>query len=158
MRCLSDNSDVIVDTVREQLYCGQDNKGGFLSPTYDDDGFFNEDGEWKWRADDYKRWKNAITPPEKGRILALGLPPRPVNVPNLWITGKFFGEINAQPQDDGLLIDPGSGDGPSIVDKYNRGEVDILTPGPVSKEYFNQMYMLPAIMEFLKRCGYGLRV
>lgn len=149
VKCLDENKGVVLQAVREQLYSGQNGEGELLSPTYDNDPFFNEPGWWHGRAYAYKAWKREITPPVKGTML--GLPARPDNVPNLFVDGTFYAEINARKNGKGITIDPGSGNGPDIVSKYGD---NILTMGPDAKEYFNLFYMIPAIETFLKRCGY----
>ncbi len=147
--CLSRNSGIVILEIQEQLYSGQDGMGDNLSPTYDDDPFFEEKGTWYHRAGDYKKWKHEITPPVPGSML--GLPPRPDEVPNLFINGKFFSEITARMEGDQLTTDPGVGDGPDIVAKYGD---EILNMGPSAIEYFNETYMLPAIGEHFQKCGY----
>ena len=152
LRCLDNYSGVVVVEIQEQLICGQDGDGKLLSPTYDDDPFFDEEGPWQGRSGEYKAWKHSITPPRGSKLL--DLPPRPDNVPNLYITGKFHGEITASLDKDELLIDPGKGDGPDIVSKYRKYGHDILGMGPSSVTYFNREYMMPAIEKFFKDCGY----
>lgn len=149
IRCLDENSGIILDAVKEQLKSGQDGDGQHLSPTYDNDPYFEEEGYWHHRAKDYKAWKYSITPPVAGTML--GLPPRPDEVPNLYIDGKFYSEITAYRKGDALVVDPGSGNGPSIVAKYGDTILDI---GPTAVGYFNLNYMLPAIDSFFKDCGY----
>ena len=149
IRCLEDNSDIVLSAVAEQLYSGQDGDGSHLSPTYDDDPYFEEEGYWYHRAKDYKAWKYSITPPISGTML--GLPPRPDNVPNLYINGKFYSEITAARKGDVLVVDPGAGHGPAIVAKYGD---TILNMGPTAMGYFNINFMLPAIDSFFKDCGY----
>lgn len=149
IKCLEENSDVAILAVTEQMYSGLDGDGRHLSPTYDDDPFFEEKGWWYHRAKDYKAWKYGITPPAPGPML--GLPPRPDNVPNLFINGKFYSEITAYRKGDVLVIDPGVEKGPAIVAKYGD---QILNLGPTAIEYFNLTYMLPAIDSFFKDCGY----
>lgn len=149
IQCLSNNSGIVVLSVTEQLYCGQDGNGEFLSPTYDNDPYFEEEGFWYHRSADYKKWKYTITPPSTGSML--GLPPRPDEVPNLYITGVFHKEINAKRKGDVLDVDPGHGNGPDIVEKYGD---QILTLGPNAVQYFNITYMLPAIGAFFRGCGY----
>lgn len=149
LQCLSDHSGNVVIAVQEQLYSGQNGDGAFLSPTYDDDPYFEEEGPWYHRSGDYKAWKYSITPPV-GSVL-LGLPPRPDNVPNLFINGRFFSEITATRRGDVLYVDPGCHDGPSIVAKYGD---EILNMGPNAVEYFNREYMWPAIERFLNESGY----
>lgn len=148
-RCLDDNKGVVLQAVREQLYSGQNSEGGHLSPTYDNDPFFDEEGWWYHRAYAYKAWKREITPPVAGTML--GLPPRPDDVPNLFIDGTFYAEINARRNGNALLVDPGSGHGPEILAKYGD---NILKMGPDAKEYFNMYYMIPSIENFLRNCGY----
>lgn len=148
-QCLADNSDTVIYVITEQLYCGVDGDGNFLSPTYDDDPFFNEPGYWHNRSDDYKAWKYRITPPMNSATLSL--PPRPDNVPNLCIDGTFYSEISARRQGMELMLDPGSGNGPAIVSKYGE---QILELGTASVSYFNQEYMMPAIETFFESCGY----
>lgn len=149
IQCLSDNSGIVHLAITEQLYSGQNGEGEMLSPTYDSDPYFEEDGPWYHRAYAYKAWKREITPPVAGSML--GLPPRPDDVPNLFINGKFHSEIIARRQGDVLHIDPGNGNGPTIVAKYGD---NILNMGPTAIEYFNQNYMVPGIDQFFKKCGY----
>lgn len=148
-QCLSNNSGIVVLAIQEQIYSGLDSEGRHLSPTYDDDPYFEEEGPWYHRAYAYKAWKRDITPPVSGTML--GLPPRPDDVPNLYINGKFFSEITARMSGDVLRTDPGSGDGPSIVSKYGD---EILNMGQTAIGYFNTTYMLTAIREHFEKCGY----
>lgn len=147
--CMDDNKVTVLRAVTEQLYSGLDSDGGYLSPSYDADPFFEEEGEWHHRSDDYKAWKNAITPPEGGYML--GLPPRPDNVPNLFINGKFYSEIDAERHDMSLHVDPGTGNGPDIVAKYGDS---ILAMGDTAVRYFNEYHTWPAIKELFEKSGY----
>lgn len=149
IKCLEDRSPVIRNAIIEQLYSGQDGAGQYLSPTYDNDPFFEEEGFWHHRAKDYKAWKYSITPPASEPML--GLPPRPADVPNLYIDGTFYSEISVRREGVVLEIDPGTGNGPAIVQKYGD---TILNIGPTAIEYFNTTCMLPAIDSFFKECGY----
>lgn len=148
-QCLDVNKGIVLDAVREQIYSGLDGDGQHLSPTYDDDPYFEEEGFWFHRSNDYKSWKHSITPPEAG--LMLGLPPRPENVPNLFINGKFFSEITATLSGDKLVIDPGANNGPSIVAKYGDRMLHI---GETAVGFFNDTCMLPAIEELYEKSGY----
>jgi hypothetical protein len=149
IRCLQGESPLMLDLIKEQMYTGVDGNENHLTPTYDDDPYFNEPGYWYKKAAAYKAWKNEITPPLAGVLT--DLPARPDNVPNLWIDGTFYSEVNAKPIDSGIVVDPGNGNGPDIVSKY--GEM-LLFPGPTAVEYFNLYKMLPAILEHFKNCGY----
>lgn len=149
-RCLIEHKDVVVDCIQEQLYSGQDGAGHLLNPTYDNDPYFKEDGPWKNKAEKYKRWKESITPPVQSEMLFL--PPRPVEVPNLFITGTFYDSIRVDKKGYGLQIgSSGFKDGPDIEKKYGER---ILTIGDTAKEYFNLMYLRPWISRFFKNCGY----
>lgn len=147
--CLQNESMLILDLIKEQMYSGVDGEEKHLSPTYNDDPYFNEPGFWYQRGESYKAWKRQITPPVAGVLTNLS--PRPDNVPNLWIDGTFYSEVNAKPKDGGLYIDPGMGNGPDIVAKYGDS---LLFPGPTAIEYFNLYRMLPAIREHFEKCGY----
>ena len=82
----------------------------------------------------------------------LGLPPRPDNVPNLYINGKFYSEIFTERDDMELKVDVnGSGDGPAIVSKYGS---EILDIGMTAVKYFNEEKLLPHLKDFFEQCGY----
>lgn len=149
VKCLHENKDVVIHAIQEQLYSGLSGNDEHLSPTYDNDPFFNEPGWWYHRAYAYKAWKREITPPVAGTML--GLPPRPDDVPNLFIDGTFYEEINARPSGKALVLDPGNGNGPKIVSKYGD---NILTMGQTATEYFKIYCLLPSIEAFFKQCGY----
>lgn len=148
-RCLDQNSGRVIVVIQEQLYCGVDGNNDFLSPTYDDDPFFEEEGPWYHRSKEYKAWKRDISPPVRGPIL--NLPARPVEVPNLFITGRFHEDINARREGDKLVINPGHNDGPAIVQKWGD---QILTLADPAVQYFNEDYLLPYLDRFFKSCGY----
>ena len=148
--CMGSNAGVVSDMVREQLYSGVDGKGDYLSPTYDDDPYFNERGPWYRRSGAYKRWKEKITPPERSSIL--NLPPRPVEVPNLFITGPFHQSIKAEVQGDHMTVfTSGFRDGPLIERKYGA---DIFSLGVKAREYFVGDLLRPYLQRFFKECGY----
>ena len=44
LECLEEKRDIITMCVTEQLYSGIDGEGEYLSPTYDNDPYFNEKG------------------------------------------------------------------------------------------------------------------
>lgn len=149
MQCLDKNSGEVLAAIKEQMYSGINGRGELLSPTYDNDPFFEEEGVWYHRSDDYMAWKQKITPPVSGQLI--DVPPRPYNVPNLFINGKFYSELTAQRQGDMLNIDPGIGNGLDIVAKYGSELLDMADP---SVEYFNRKYLMPSIESFFNDCGY----
>lgn len=151
IQCLGDNAVIAEDAVREQMYSGLDGEDKFLSPTYDNDPYFEEKGPLYHKSGAYKQWKLDITPPTAGVMLMLQ--PRPDNVPNLFINGKFHSEVFATMQGDTLSIqESGDGDGPSIVSKYGE---QILQLGPTAIGYFNNTYIIPCIWKFFADCGYN---
>lgn len=132
LQCLANQSDVVVRAITEQLYSGQNGDGEHLSPTYLNDDFFvkrkwhlvsDETGKEYFGARGYMEWKKDKTPPESSEML--GLPPRPEDVPNLYIDGTFHRDISATLVDDGLRISPGNNDGPAIVMKYGDSILNI---------------------------------
>lgn len=148
--CMESNKDIVRDCIQEQLYSGLDGTEHLLNPTYDDDTFFNEEGPWKNRAEQYKRWKERITPPIRSHLL--NFPPRPVEVPNLFIVGSFYDSINMKPTSSGLAIySDGFVDGNSIVNKYGD---NILSMGPTAREYFVLNCLKPWLERFFSQSGY----
>lgn len=147
---LSQDRGLVVRMVREQIYSGLDSAGRFLSPTYDADPYFNEPGQWQGKAYQYKLWKRKITPPI--RSYTLNLPPRPDNVPNLFITGAFFESIGAEMAGGALRVtSEGFMEGDDIVAKYGDG---ILGMGYNAREYFIGERLRPAVADFFTQCGY----
>lgn len=147
--CMSRYSGTIRQAILEQLYSGIDGKGNSLNPNYDNDPFFEQEGEWFHRSNDYKAWKNSITPPQSSPML--GLPPRSNSTPNLFINGKFYSEIFTVMNGDTLEIRPGDGDGPDIVRKWGE---DILNASPTAIEYFINEKLKPHLSDFIEKCGY----
>ncbi len=150
LTCLLANGEAVATMIREQLYSGVDGNNQYLSPTYDTDPYFMEDGPWKGRSEQYKRWKELITPPVGSEMLFL--PPRPVEVPNLFITGQFHDSITYSIEPDSLRIyTSGFHDGPIIESKYGE---QIFMPTENAKAYFNVHYLVPALESFFSACGY----
>ena len=86
VKCMEEHKNVLVDCIQEQcIQIGRTEH--LLNPDYDTDTYFNEPGPWQNRSEQYKHWKEKITPPLRSEMLYL--PPRPVEVPNLFITGSF---------------------------------------------------------------------
>lgn len=150
MECLAENAAVAEAAVREQMYSGLDGDGQFLTPTYDNDPYFEEEGPWFHNGAGYKAWKRRITPPERGVMLLL--PPRPDSVPNLFINGKFHSEVFAAVDGDTLAIKvKASGHGPDIAAKYGDS---LLRLGTTAVGYINDRYLIPRVWRFFAACGY----
>lgn len=130
--------------VKEQLNSGMTGADEMLKPTYLTDPYFDEEGPWKGRAKQYMKFKERITPPETGQRLFL--PPRPVDIPNLRITGVFYDSIYARPTKAGLRIGTDSVSlGGSIEEKYGS---DIFRLGFRASEW-----MLTKVVERWEKEG-----
>ena len=149
LECMDSNQSIFVRSIREQIYSGLKGDGTHISPSYDDDPFFEEPGNWYHGSDRYKAWKAEITPPEASTML--GLPPRPYNTPNLFINGKFHSYIFSAKGDREIEVKVvESGDGPDIVGKYGD---ELLTIGERATEHFNETYLTPYLEDFFNDCG-----
>ena len=149
LACLETHHDVVEDIVHEQLYSGVDGNNNYLSPTYDDDPYFEEEGHWKGKSRQYKAWKERITPPIQGELLFL--PPRPVEVPNLFIIGTFYDSIRTERTADSLRVYTGGfRDGPLIERKYGEA---IFMIGMAGKGYFNEHFLREWIENYWRMCG-----
>lgn len=150
MDLLEKHSDDAVQAIQEQLYSGLDGNGQYLSPTYLNDPYF-DDPESRWYNDalGYLQWKERITPPQSG--MTLGIPPRPLEVPNLKITGAFYSQIAAKRDGDVLRVDTDTPLGKDIVGKYGD---QILQIGDSGVKYFNVQILTPGIWDYFESCGW----
>lgn len=147
--CLQENRGIVEVLIGEQLYSGLDGDTSSLRPSYSDDPFFEIRGRWYHDSDGYIEWKKQITPPIASP--RLNLPPRPVDVPNLYITGAFHESIKAMVSGGTLSINTvGFSDGPDIVRKYGDS---ILNLGMDAREYIVIELLEPFIGDFLKKYG-----
>ena len=81
----------------------------------------------------------------------LFLPPRPVEVPNLFIIGTFYDSIRTERTSDSLRVYTGGfRDGPVIERKYGEA---IFSIGMNGKEYFNEHFLRDWIEAFWRSCG-----
>ena len=148
--CLEERRDIITSCITEQLYSGIDGNDEYLSPTYDDDPYFNEFGPWHGASYAYKKWKERITPPMPSATL--NLPPRPVAVPNLFITGTFHESIKAARVGEVVRVyTSGFQDGPLIEKKYGEAIFKLTDD---AREYFNIYALRPWLNDFIRNCGY----
>lgn len=147
--CLMENKAVVEELIGEQLYSGLDGDTNSLRPSYSDDPFFDIKGRWYHDSDGYIEWKKKITPPVTSP--RLNLPPRPIDVPNLYITGAFHESIRASVNGDSLSIGTfGFTEGPDIVRKYGD---NILNLGVDAREYIVLEMLEPFIGDFFKKYG-----
>lgn len=158
--CMRDNSSRFETAVKEQLFSGMDGEGNILAPSYQDDPYFDRvrwfhyddsTGKTYHGAVGYQEWKKDITPPMRGSVI--GYPARPETAPNLYIDGTFYSTIESRPTPVGVEIFSGSETGREIEGKYGSA---IFAVADLGKGWFNENFMLPAIKEFFRRCGYGV--
>ncbi|MCR8892443.1 hypothetical protein [Bacteroides sp. ET336] len=148
--CLTQKKSVVEDLIGEQLYSGLDGDTNSLRPSYSDDPFFDIKGRWYHDSDGYIEWKKNITPPIASP--RLNLPPRPIDVPNLYITGTFHESIRATVNGGKVLINTvGFSDGPDIVRKYGD---NILNLGMDAREYIVLEMLKPFVGNFFKKYGF----
>lgn len=148
--CLTQNKSVVEDLIGEQLYSGLDGDTNSLRPSYSDDPFFDIKGRWYHDSDGYIEWKKNITPPIASP--RLNLPPRPLDVPNLYITGTFHESIRATVNGGKVSINTvGFSDGPDIVGKYGD---NILNIGMDAREYIVLEMLKPFVGNFFKKYGF----
>lgn len=148
LSCMKENAGIVVNLVREQLYSGRDGSGEYLSPSYDNDPYFQEEGPWQGRASAYKEWKKRITPPQTGLIT--GLSARPDDIPNLFISGTFHNSIKSKDAGDGLdIVTDGFKEGPAIERKYGA---DIFNLSDTSLEWFITDKVVPHLLHFFEQC------
>lgn len=159
LRCMEDNKDEMVLSVREQLYSGIDGNGAELSPSYSQDpffrnpraGFFDEDAS-HWvscfmRPDLYVDWKMRITPPVASQ--RLGLPARDRDTPNLFIIGTFHGSIDAKATARGVEIFTfGWDSGPLVERKYGSQIFGLSNP---AVGHFNENFLWPWLQDWYER-------
>lgn len=146
---ISENKDLVEELIREQLYSGVNGDDKPLRPTYLSDPYFRskEAGHWQNNALGYMRWKKALTPPNPSFLL--GLPARDERTPNLIIRGDFYDSITAVPIAEGVEISTqGTSFGNDVERKY--GSI-ILSLGPVSKKYFMDFLLNPALKNYFSK-------
>lgn len=149
VKCMGENKDELVETVKDQLYSGIDGRGAVLSPSYSSDpwfqshraGFFDEDRQMfvscYQRPELYVEWKERITPPRASD--RLGITARDIDTPNLFINGFFYSTIDASPTAQGVQIfTAGWDEGADIERKYGSEIFAISEPGA---GHFNRNFL-----------------
>jgi hypothetical protein len=105
---VTDNVDAIADLQRDQMLEGRGVDGAFLRPFYSEDPYFKKPGA----ALRYARWKQKITPN----------PQRPLDVPNLIITGVFHESLTANVEGDLVEIETSAAFGDDVFDKFPKAQ------------------------------------
>lgn len=101
---LEANRGELMQIQHGQLMNGQASSGENLRPYYSEDPYFISRAQMEW----YRKWKWQITPS----------PYRQYDVPNLYITGKFHGELDIYFTSDTVTIKGATPYAEGIVEKY----------------------------------------
>lgn len=130
---ITQNASEVGDLNRDQLYRGLDANGNYLSPKYSEDPFFKS----RESALRYAQWKKQITPH----------PDRPLDVPNLFITGRFHYSRSVEIQGNKVTFpsdDPNAG---KIKSKFKN--IDGLTDESIQK--FRKAPFYPQLVDKISR-------
>lgn len=139
---LASRSEDILERQKGQLTSGKDSEGNDLAPSYLEDlkpnGFFFSVES----AKRYSDWKQTIpTPSYKG-----GSGARNPDAPNLYINGKFYGELGVFFSQDEVTIEGISNYAQNIIDKYGLEKFGLtqenwnaILESGVKEDIFNQM-------------------
>lgn len=111
---LVDKADYLVGRQQAQLWDGKNSSGEDLHPTYLQDPYFKSQES----ARRYMAWKGKITPNAK----------RSPEVPNLYINGKFYDELEVRFNKTGIVFDGATAYARKIVRKYGREQFGLMRP------------------------------
>lgn len=127
------NKDDIIGKQRNQLLSGLDRDGEYIRPFYSENPWFKD----KKAALRYAKWKASIFP-DMGR---------PLDVPNLYITGRFHRSLFASITSDTYDIRFSDPEGASITAVHKKA----LGLNQVSKDDFKQNIFLPSFKQVFKQ-------
>jgi len=158
LKCMGDNGNEMVVSVREQLYSGVDGNNVPLSPKYSEDPYFQRKGAGYYdeqrsmwvpcyqHPERYAEWKRRITPPEASD--RLNLPARDWDTPNLFIVGTFHSSISARATTRGVEIFTfGWDEGPAVERKYGS-QIFALSDPAVA--HFNENFLWPWLKAWIE--------
>lgn len=109
---LIDKADYLIERQQTQLWDGKNSSGEDLHPTYLQDPYF----ESQELARRYMAWKGEITPNTK----------RSPEVPNLYINGKFYNELDVFFNEVDIVFDGATAYAQKIVRKYGREQFGLM--------------------------------
>lgn len=130
-KIVEDHADDITDLQREQMLEGRGVDGDYIRPFYSENPWFKKPGA----AQRYAQWKQKITPN----------PQRPLDVPNLTVTGVFHDSLSAKVTSGFFEVDSGVAFGQDVfaVHKNAQGLDE------EKRLLFAETYTLPEIKEAL---------
>lgn len=125
------NTDEIVDLQRKQMLEGRGADGEYIRPFYSENPYFKSAAA----AQRYAEWKQRIAPN----------PLRPLDVPNLFITGLFHDSLRAKVNGELFEIETDASFGQNVFDMHKNAQgLD-----EDSRLEFAETITLPAIQEVL---------
>src|SRR6185437_364222 len=129
---VEDNTDAIADLQREQMLEGRGVDGEYIRPFYSENPFFKKPGA----AQRYAEWKQKITPNAK----------RPLDVPNLFINGKFHDSLSAKVDGEVFEIETSAEFGDKVFEVHQNAQgLDAE-----KRLEFAETITLPAVKEALQ--------
>lgn len=125
---LEDNSEVVLDLQKEQLFAGKASDGENIRPSYSEDlrskgGFFKT----PQAAQKYAEWKAGLSYPSNAQ--------RDTDTPNLYVNGRFHSELGVAFSEEEMAIVGETDYAKRIIEKYgedtfglSRESMDKLKP------------------------------
>jgi hypothetical protein len=107
-RIVDENKDVLTDLQRDQMMEGRSVDGDYIRPYYSENPYFKSAAA----ALKYAEWKQEITPNEL----------RPLDVPNLYINGRFHNSLKTVMNGDEFSIESDDIKGASIFEEHKNAQ------------------------------------
>lgn len=127
---LKDNSELIIEVNKDQMYSGKTSKGEYIRPYYSENPYFKKPGA----ALRYAQWKAKITPDSR----------RPLDVPNLYVVGKFYGQLKYDP------VNWTVGSSGNLADKVLSVHENVLGLSPENMGKITDEVLTPSVTKQLQ--------
>ncbi len=133
---LARSTDTIPEVIRAQLTAGQDGYGEPIRPVY--------------ASENYMRYKAGVTPPQS--VPLLGLPARDASTPNLLLSGRFHGAMEAVVEDNGVkVVNTKTPYADRLEGKYGEA---IYRVGDAGKKYLFESVFREGILDYYRTFGW----
>lgn len=126
-KILSNHSEELLDLNKQQMWDGKRADGENITPSYSQNPYFKKPGA----AERYANWKAKITPSSI----------RPMDVPNLFINGKFYDSLSYSAND--WVIKTTSSLGEDVISIHKN----VLGIMPENSKIFNDEILTPELTE-----------
>lgn len=133
---VEETSEAMLNLNRQQLLRGLDSEGHYLSPKYSEDPYFKS----KESAERYAKWKKAIEPEKTDR---------PIDVPNLFITGVFHREIRVDVNSSEYKFSDSASFAGGVIGKF--GDVIFGLTAESKRDTYIPEYLLPIVKYRIER-------